>query len=464
MIKQENKRLKKQIEKKHFGKLIAKLNGPIRFISILEPTNPHNMNRSKFILLFAIATLSFGQAGAQTYDTNNEVVSTFAGYGIPGYVNGQGQLTAFFSPNQIAADTASNLYVWDGGNHVIRKIRPDATVSTLAGGGTYFDGFGTNVSLSWAMAGSMAMDHNNTLWLVMIDDSYSGYAYLLTIGTNGYVAIENGGFTNLGTSSGICFDSANNLYYSGGNRIYRYNPSNGSVQAIAGSGILGNYDGQGPLFSAFNNPTALACDQADNIYVWDEGNGTVRRIDQSQNVTTVAGNGYYYYPMTDGVGTNAIFNGVMSMFSDNTGNIYFVCGSCIRRMDAQKNVVTLAGTFNQYPPGYVNGPGNIARFNAASGGCFSHCMVFVADTGNNRIRNITFNPQSHVSPSANLQLNTYPGLQITGTIGRTYQIQSSPDLNTWTTTATLLLNSSPYLWIDQNPVCGNKYYRAVMLP
>ena len=100
------------------------------------------MKQSKLILLLAMVTLSCWQAGAQTYDTNNEVVSTFAGHGIPGHVDGQGQLTAFSSPNQIAADTASNLYVWDGGNHVIRKITPDATVSTLAGGGTDFDGFG----------------------------------------------------------------------------------------------------------------------------------------------------------------------------------------------------------------------------------------------------------------------------------------------------------------------------------
>jgi hypothetical protein len=63
-----------------------------------------------------------------------------------------------------------------------------------------------------------------------------------------------------------------------------------------------------------------------------------------------------------------------------------------------------------------------------------------------------------------LQLNTYPGLQITGTVGRTYQIQSSPDLNAWTPKATLLLTASPYLWIDENAVSGNKFYRAVMLP
>ena len=414
-----------------------------------------------------IASTLAWQSRAQIYDTNNDVVQTFAGYGIPGYVDGQGQFTAFSSPNQIVSDTSSNLYVWDSGNQRIRKIAPDATVLTLAGGGNYSVGWGTNVSLSWGTAGAMAINHANTIWLVLAS-GYNGNPYLLTIGTNGYVSIINGGLPNLGTGSGLCFDSANNLYYSGANRIYRYNPNTDTVQAIAGSGISGYFDGQGTLFSAFSNPTALACDQADNLYVWDSGNNLVRRVDQLQNVTTVAGNGYngyYYNSPADGAGTNASFSGVMSMFPDNAGNLYFVCGSCVRKMDAQTNVVTLAGVFSQYgSPSYANGPGNLARFNGASGGCFSQGMVFVADAGNNRIRNIAFNPQPQIVPPASLQLNTYPGLQINGTIGRTYQIQSSPDLNNWTTTATLLLNSSPYLWIDQNPVSGNKYYRAVMLP
>jgi hypothetical protein len=65
---------------------------------------------------------------------------------------------------------------------------------------------------------------------------------------------------------------------------------------------------------------------------------------------------------------------------------------------------------------------------------------------------------------ANLQLNTYPGLRIVGTVGRSYQVQSSPDMTNWTTRANLLLNSSPYLWIDQNPVSGSKFYRAFLLP
>ena len=412
--------------------------------------------------LIGIVSTLVWHSRAQIYDTNNETVETFAGYGIPSYIDGQGLFTAFSSPNQIVSDTASNLYVWDNGNQRIRKITPDATVSTLAGGGTYSVGWGTNVSLSWGTAGTLAIDHANTIWLVMAN-GYNGVPSLLTIGTNGFVSLANGGLPNLGTSSGLCFDSADNLYYSGGNRIYRYNPNNGLVQVFSGSGIAGNFDGQGILFTAYNNPTALACDQADNLYVWDSGNATVRRIDQFQNVTTITGSGYYY-SVVDGVGTNATFSGVTSMFPDNAGNLYFVCGSCVRKMDAQTNVVTLAGVFYQYSSGYANGPGNLARFYDASGGCLSQGMIFIADTGNNRIRDITFNPQPQVVSPANLQLNTYPGLQINGVVGRTYQIQSSPDLNNWTTTATLLLNSNPYLWIDQNPISGNKYYRAIMLP
>jgi streptogramin lyase len=419
------------------------------------------MKIKTLIALVALLSTLALPSRAQIYDTNNEVVQAFAGFGIPGYVDGQGQFSAFSNPKQIVSDTASNLYVWDDGNHVIRKITPDANVSTFAGGGTLFDGYGTNVSLSWGTAGSMVMDQSNTIWLVLIN-GYGVGSFLLSIETNGYVSIRNGGLTNLSTSSGLCFDSAGKLYYSGGNQIFRYNPINGSVQVIAGSGIYGYYDGPGPLFSAFANPTAMACDQADNIYVWDSGNYLVRRIDPLQNVSTVAGNSTYYYYNADGFGTNAAFANVSSMFSDHAGNIYFVGSSYVRRMDAQTNVVTLAGDFSQNS--YVNGPGNLARFNGASGGCLSKGVIFIADAGNNRIRNLTFNAQPQVTPPANLQLNVYPGLSITGTIGRTYQIQASHDMTNWITIATVLLNSSPYFWVDQNPVSGNKYYRALMLP
>jgi ABC-type Fe3+ transport system permease subunit len=75
------------------------------------------MKTKSVAVSIAIAAIFLvGPAQAQTYDTNNVMVSTFAGYGIPGYVDGQGLLTAFNNPTQIVSDTASNLYVWDNGN------------------------------------------------------------------------------------------------------------------------------------------------------------------------------------------------------------------------------------------------------------------------------------------------------------------------------------------------------------
>jgi len=68
-----------------------------------------------------------------------------------------------------------------------------------------------------------------------------------------------------------------------------------------------------------------------------------------------------------------------------------------------------------------------------------------------------------VSP-ANLQLNTYPGLQITGLIGRTYQIQASPTMTVWTSGDHGAAHFQSLSLDRSNPVSGNKFYRAVLLP
>ena len=259
-------------------------------------------------------------------------------------------------------------------------------------------------------------------------------------------------------------DSLGNIYISDSynHQIYRY--ANGVISVFAGSGNQGYADGNG-IFTAFNSPAALAADTANNIYVWDSGNYLIRKIDQNQNVTTFAGtyNGSYYGGANmDGSGTNASFSSINQMCFDHAGNLYLACGNCIRKIDAKTNVVTMAGSFTV--TGYTNGAGNLARFNGAYGVCLSGGAIFVADSINQRIRDITFNPSTQPVLPASLHLSTYPGLQIIGTVGRTYQIQASPDMNTWNTAATVLLTSSPYLWIDQNSVSGNKFYRALLLP
>src|SRR3989442_15295483 len=85
---------------------------------------------------FIAVAASLSHAFAQSYDTNNPVVQTFVGSGFYGYLDGQGTQTMFNNPSAVGADSSSNLFVLDNSNYRIRKVTPDGTVSTFAGGGS----------------------------------------------------------------------------------------------------------------------------------------------------------------------------------------------------------------------------------------------------------------------------------------------------------------------------------------
>jgi sugar lactone lactonase YvrE len=158
------------------------------------------------------------------------VVTTFAGTGLVGAVDGPGNLASFNEPWGLAIDTAGNVYVADRRNRKIRKITPAGEVSTFAGNGTYgtTDGVGTAAS-----------------------------------------------FANV---SKIVFDAAGNLYVadSGNHKIRKITPA-GVVTTFAGSGIQGRADG--PRSTAtFNFPGALALDTSGNLYVADIASNIIRKI------------------------------------------------------------------------------------------------------------------------------------------------------------------------------------------
>jgi hypothetical protein len=168
------------------------------------------------VTLAAIIVLSRWPAGAQIYDTNNVFVQTFAGSGFSGYLDGQGTQTMFNAPMAIVTDTSGNLFVIDYGNPVrIRKISPNATVTTFAGGGpSGLPGYGTNVMLPAAIA--MTIDHSNILYLM------DYYGSMMRIGVDGYAATIPLSGLNAGPVSGLCVDSGNNVYISAANKIWRY--------------------------------------------------------------------------------------------------------------------------------------------------------------------------------------------------------------------------------------------------
>lgn len=409
-------------------------------------------------LLSFIALALCLPATAQIYDTNDDFAEIFAGSGSSGFLNAQGTLAMFNSPEAIVADSLGNLYVADSGNSRIRLITTNGTVSTFAGGGAgSLPGYGASVSLaSYAPFYAMIADLSGTLWVIA--NNGNNFTSLLHIGSNSLVESLN--FNGLAGDSGLCVDSSNNVYFSApsSNQIYRLG-ANGTLDLFAGSGNAGSANGAG-AYASFRSPGALAADQAGNIYVWDSGNYRIRRIDQNENVTTIAGSGSF--GTLDGVGMAASFGSISSMSGDNFGNIYLACGPCIRKIDAATNVWTVAGSFAQ--SSYANGAGATARFNGASGLCLSHGMIFVSDCGNQMIRTISFNPVAEPLTGPNLAIGAYAGIQISGFVGRTYQIQFSTDLTNWNAASTLLLTSSPYLWFDLNSLGLRRFYRAVLLP
>jgi sugar lactone lactonase YvrE len=93
------------------------------------------------------------------------VVSTFAGSGNEGAADGQGTAASFNSPTGIAIDGAGNLYVADQYNYSIRKITPTGLVSTIAGNGTDGAVNGLGSEASFSSPTGVAVDSKGNLYV-----------------------------------------------------------------------------------------------------------------------------------------------------------------------------------------------------------------------------------------------------------------------------------------------------------
>jgi prepilin-type N-terminal cleavage/methylation domain-containing protein len=187
---------------------------------------------------------------------------------------------------------------------------------------------------------------------------------------------------------GITIDSNGNLYVSEfvDNRIRKITP-NGTVSTFAGSGLQGLANGAAGS-AKFYNPTGLAIDASDNIYVADTGNNVVRKITQAGVVSTVAGTGTAGF--SDGAAASAQFNGLRGVAVDAGGNVFVA--DClnyrIRKISTSGTVTTFAGSGTR---GSVDGPAATAQFAAAMS------SIVVDSSGN--VFTTTYGAVRKVTPS-----------------------------------------------------------------
>lgn len=335
----------------------------------------------------------------------NWIASTLAGNGNIGTADGTNNNAQFYNPFGVALDPAGNIYVNDGDN-LVRKITPIGTnwvVSTLAGGGGfgYLDGLGTH-SLFNGLAG-IAVDAAGNMYAA---DANNNTIRLITpAGTNGLVSTLAGLPSNWGTNDGvgatarfylpfgIASDTASNLYIGdqSGNLIRKITPD-GTVSTLAGDSFGGNHDATNAN-ATLRQPSGVALDGAGNIYVADAGNYEIRRVSPVGTnwvVTTLAGNGTI--GSRDATNKTATFSFFFGLCVDSATNIYVAdtMNNTIRRVSpAGTNwvVTTLAGNASSF--GSNDGTNKAAQFYYPYGiAVDSATNLYVADYNNMTIRKI----------------------------------------------------------------------------
>lgn len=260
-------------------------------------------------------------------------VSVFSGTGIAGKTDGVSTQAQFSSPTGIAIDSSDNLYVVDSGNNVIRKITNDGYVSTVAGSGEegFKDGtaleaeFKQPFDLSIAPDGTIYVSDSGNHRIRKIDADGSVTTYAGT-GSAGFID-GYGKYSKFNSPHGIELDEEGNLYLAdfGNNRIRKID-SNGLVTTVAGSGAPSFQDGDAK-FAQFNGPIAITLDK-ESIIVSDHYNNKIRKISPDGNVTTLAGLGAS--GAIDGIARNSSFNSPVGITMDKDSLL--IC-------DSKNNVV-----------------------------------------------------------------------------------------------------------------------------
>jgi sugar lactone lactonase YvrE len=260
----------------------------------------------------------------------NGIVSTFAGQaGTEGSANGTGTNAMFTNPSGIVISTGGTLYVTDTGNHTIRAITSSGTVSTLAGqAGTAGYTNGTGAAAMFNSPIGIALDQSGNLYVadggnhVIRKVTAAGVVTTLA-GTPEVWGSVDGTGTNaqFNSPAGVAVDAQGNVFVSdSNNHCVRKVTAAGLVTTFAGSPVNdGVADGTGTN-AQFGKPAELKIDPNGNLFLVDAFRHTVRMITTNAVVTTLAGLGGSS-GSSDGLGSAARFLNPYGLAIDHNHNL-----------------------------------------------------------------------------------------------------------------------------------------------
>ena len=394
------------------------------------------------------------------------VVTTFAGLaGNPGSTDGTGTAARFTNPVGLVLDSAGNLYVSEIGNHTIRKVSPAGVVTTFAGvAGSTGSADGTGSAARFNLPQELAIDSSDNLYLA------DGGNHLIRKITLGGVVSTLAGSTTPGSAdgtgaaarfngpNGVAVDSAGNVYVADSiNQTIRKITPAGVVTTLAGTATPYNgsngssADGTGAA-AGFNYPTGVAVDAAGNVFVADQNNRKIRMVTPAGVVTTLAGSGTA--GSVDGVGASAQFNQPQRIAFDAFGSLYVTDTSnqTIRKMTP---AVTPGVTVLEDSGAYTGGASFVTSISAGPADESGQTVSFTVANNNNAL----FSSQPAIAANGTLAFT--PAANVFGSATVTVTAVDSgpgtpPDVNTsaaQTFTITVAnVNEAPTVALSTNNV------------
>jgi len=360
-----------------------------------------------------------------------DIIRTVAGNFAagPGYSGDGGQATLarlnFGIPTPsggvaggVAVDAHGDLFIADNFNNVIRKVSPAGVITTVAGNGTAGysgdGGLATNAELDYPFA--VTLDAAGDLFIA---DTYNNVirevspgGIITTVAGNGTAGYSGDGgyapYAQLYFPTGVAVDSAGDLFIADDFNSVVREVRAGIITTVAGTGTQGYSGDGGPATAAqLGSPGYVAVDAAGDLFIADVGlnDNVIRKVSPAGLITTVAGNGIEGYSGDGGSATKAELNFPAAVAVDAAGNLFIAdtINQVIREVSAAGIITTVAGNGTH---GYSGdgGPATAAQLYYPYGVAVDAAGdLFIADTGNDVVREVTPSLVVNAVTAANLQ-------------------------------------------------------------
>jgi len=370
---------------------------------------------------------------------SNGIIGTVAGNGISGFGGDGGPAISaqLAGPEDIAVDGNGNLLIADTANYRIRRVTPAGAISTVAGtgppSGVQFDypsgvAFDRNDNLFVASLGqtgilkftastvpalaadstastSLAIDAAGNIFLIDASPYLRAWedervskvtpqGILSNVGGDNWYFFDYDGEQPIGEFcvAGIAVDPDGNLFVAVpiNQIIWKITPAGvKTLAAGSGDGTTGASGDDGPATSAkLSFPNGIAVDKNGDLFIADSNNNRIRKVSSNGIITTIAGNGTAGFDGDGGPATSAQLWYPLGVAVDQNGNLFIADShnSRIRKVSTDGTITTVAGNGTFGFSGDGGPPASAQLDYPSSVAVNSRGELFIADSGNNRIR------------------------------------------------------------------------------